>query len=82
MSLFDSLGGGKKQQTQLTPGQTRDIQGLKSNPAEFLRANYGLNVSGNNPFEIMDGLAQSGQLNAQQMQRYQMARRMMQGIRR
>lgn len=78
MSLFDKLG---KQpaptQQQPTPEQLQQMQqsvrDVKANPAGYLHDNFGVNIpqGSNNPMQILQHLAQSGQLNQQQMQMYQ-----------
>ena len=69
------------------PDQIRQMQqsinDVKANPAGFLQRNFGVTVpeGTNDAFQIMGHLAQSGQLNPQQMRMYQQIQRM-QGMKR
>lgn len=85
MSLFNQLGSPQQPQQgqQPTPEQLQKMQqsvrDVKANPAGYLQQNFGVNVpqGANDPMQIMNHLAQSGQLNAAQMRAYQGMRRMM-----
>lgn len=89
MSLFNQLGNQQQPQQgqQPAPEQLQKMQqsvrDVKANPAAYLQQNFGVNVpqGANDPMQIMNHLAQSGQLNPQQMRVYQGLQRM-QGVRR
>lgn len=63
--------------TQPTPEQIQTTQqsiaAVKANPAGFIQQQFGLNVpqNANNPMQILQHLANSGQLNPKQMQMFQ-----------
>lgn len=85
MSLFNQLGN---QQSQPRQGQQpaqeqlqkmqQSIRDVKANPAAYLQQQFGVNVpqDANNPMQIINHLAHSGQLNPRQMQMVQQIQRM------
>lgn len=80
MSLFGQQGAAQQPQKieQMSPEMQRQLQGIKADAAAFIKQQYGLSVNGatNDPMEIMRNLAQSGQLNAQQMAMFQRVQNM------
>lgn len=75
MSLFNQLGSKSQQQpTQPTPEQIQttrqSVAAVKADPSGYLHQQFGVNVpqGANDPMQIMNHLAQSGQLNPRQMQ--------------
>lgn len=64
-------------QQQPTPEQIQQTQNsiaaVKANPASYIHQNFGMNVpqNVNNPMQILQHLANSGQLNQRQMQMFQ-----------
>ena len=84
MALFNSDKSARQGQPQQpTPEQLKQMQqsaqAVKANPSSFLHENFGVTVpqEARDPYQIMDHLAYSGQLNRAQMQMYQRFRRWM-----
>lgn len=73
-----ALGNTQPRVEQMPEEMQRQLQGVKADPAAFIKQQYGLSVNGatNDPMEIMRNLAQSGQLNAQQMAMFQRVQNM------
>lgn len=91
MSLFNQLGSPRQgrqpaQPAQLTPEQIQttrqSIAAVKADPSGYLQQQFGVSVpqGANDPMQIMNHLAQSGQLNPQQMRAFQQFQRL--GMRR
>lgn len=88
MSLFNQLGNKPQQQQAAhpTPEQIQatrqSIAAVKADPSGYLHQQFGVNVpqGANDPMQIMNHLAQSGQLNQRQMRMFQQIQRM--GMRR
>lgn len=84
MSLFNQLGSKAQQQqaAQPTPEQIQttrqSIAAAKADPSGYLQQQFGVSVpqGANDPMQIMNHLAQSGQLNQRQMQMVQQLQRM------
>lgn len=81
MSLFGRAAGGQQTLAQppidrLPPEMQHQLRQVKADPADFIKQQYGLNVQGNDPMQILNSLAQSGQLNSRQMQIYQRVQQM------
>ena len=73
-----ALGNTQPPIDRLPPEMQQQLQQVKADPAAFIQKQYGLNVqgAGNDPMQIMNSLAQSGQLNPRQMQIYQRVQQM------